>query len=421
MKWSRRAVMTVGIGAAAGAAVGCSPKNGGGTGGGGNSGPITLKWWDNQQSESGLSEYQQAAVAEFTKAHPDIKVEVTTVPYDQYQQRLQLAVQGGDAPDVATVDQIWTAGLAAGESIQPLDDLLEGTKIAKESFFPGAWESGIVDGKLYGVPFNVDVWQFTYANTKLLAEAGVSLDSLTTWSGLTDLGKAMESAKAAPIGLFGSNYESTVCVMDSFIYSNGGMILDEQGKSALSQPAAVEALRYLHSLVPAAPDGVLNNTNEKIRELFLNQTVATEWWPALEQPTLTDSSIEWDFVAGTAPDGKTPVGTYGGWNLAVFPSDDDARTAAAMTFIDFLVSPEVNGKVVDLIPGNVAAAETFLKDNRKKPDVIMTHLQNAKPRPLSPKYLDVSVIQQEMFQKILNGTDVQAAADEASQKIDALA
>ncbi|XSS47378.1 extracellular solute-binding protein [Propionibacteriaceae bacterium Y2011] len=411
--------MATGLGAALGGAIGCTPQNGGT--GGGNSGPITLKWWDNQQSESGLSEYQQAAVAQFTEAHPDIKVEVTTVPYDQYQQRLQLAVQGGDAPDVATVDQIWTAGLAAGESILPLDDMIGETKISHDSFFPGAWESALVDGKLFGVPFNVDVWQFTYANKKLLADAGVELEALTNWSGLTELGEAMASSQVAPIGLFGSNYESTVCVMDSFIYSNGGSILDDQGRSALHQPAAVEALRFLHSLVPFAPDGVLNNTNEKIRELFLNQTVATEWWPALEQPTLADSDLDWDFVAGSAPDGQTPIGTYGGWNLALFASDDDARKEAAMTFIDFLVSPEVNGKVVDLIPGNVAAAESFLQENRLNPEVIMTHLENARPRPLSPKYLDVSLIQQEMFQKILNGTEVQAAADEASQRIDGLA
>ena len=56
-------------------------------------GPVTLTFWDNQQTESGLSEYQQTAVKEFEKANPNINIKVTTVPYDQYQQRLQLAVE----------------------------------------------------------------------------------------------------------------------------------------------------------------------------------------------------------------------------------------------------------------------------------------------------------------------------------------
>ena len=64
-------------------------------------GPVTLTFWDNQQTESGLSEYQQTAVKEFEKANPNINIKVTTVPYDQYQQRLQLAVEGGNPPDVS--------------------------------------------------------------------------------------------------------------------------------------------------------------------------------------------------------------------------------------------------------------------------------------------------------------------------------
>ena len=42
---------------------------------------ITLKFWDNQQTESGLSQYQKEAVKSFEAANPGIRVEVTTVPY----------------------------------------------------------------------------------------------------------------------------------------------------------------------------------------------------------------------------------------------------------------------------------------------------------------------------------------------------
>jgi hypothetical protein len=49
-----------------------------------------------------------------------------------------------------------------------------------------------------------------------------------------------------------------------------------------------------------------------MRELFLNGTLAIELWPALEQPTLQKSQIDWDVIAGFAPEGKEPVGTFGG-------------------------------------------------------------------------------------------------------------
>ena len=383
--------------------------------------PVTITWWDNQQTESGLSEFQQIAVDRFMAENPDVIVEVETIPYPEYQQRLQLAVQGGTSPTVATVDQIWTAGLAAGGNIISLDDYVSGSSVvSEENFFSGAWESAVIEGQVFGVPFNVDVWQFTFYNKELLDAAGVDPDSLTSWEGLEAAGEALTSNGQFGIGLFGHMGEDTVVVMDSFIFSNGGEVLDSSGRCALNEPESVEALEYLARIQQYAPSGILNNSSGSMRELFLNGSLATEFWPALEQPTLQDSDIDWGFVAGTAPEGKTPVGTYGGWNLAMFADASEAERDAAWRFIEFITSPEVNGDVVDLLPANIEAAEAFVEANREGPDVILEHLNNSKPRPLSENYLELSTIQNEMFQSILNGENAQSAADEACTAIDNL-
>jgi ABC-type glycerol-3-phosphate transport system substrate-binding protein len=155
-----------------------------------------------------------------------------------------------------------------------------------------------------------------------------------------------------------------------------------------------------------------------MRELFLNGSLAIEFWPALEQPTLQGSSLNWDFVNGTAPEGKTAVGTYGGWNLVIYK--DSPNKEAAWKFIQFLTQEDVNGKVVDLIPANVKAAEAFLNANRKGPDRILDHLNNAAPRPLSPRYLEVSDIQVTLAQDVFAGMDAAEAAAKACAAIDAL-
>lgn len=382
---------------------------------------VTITWWDNQQTESGLSEFQQIAVDRFMAENPDIVVEVETIPYPEYQQRLQLAVQGGTSPTIATMDQIWTAGLAAGGNIIPLDDYVgSSSSVAKGNFFPGAWDSAVVDGKVFGVPFNVDTWQFTYYNADLLEGAGVDPASLTTWEGLEAAGAALSKDGNSGIGLFGHTGEDTIVVMDSFIFSNGGDVLDSSGKCALNQPASVGALEYLANIQQYAPSGILNNSSGSMRELFLNGSLATQFWPALEQPTLQSSDINWGFVAGTAPVGKTPVGTYGGWNLGVFSDASEVERDAAWRFIEFLTSPEVNGDVVDLLPANVEAARAFVAANRQDPDVIIEHLNNSRPRPLSANYLELSTIQNDMFQRILNGENAQSAADKACVEIDNL-
>ena len=155
-----------------------------------------------------------------------------------------------------------------------------------------------------------------------------------------------------------------------------------------------------------------------MRELFLNGTLAIELWPALEQPTLDKSKLDWDLLAGFAPKGKKPVGTYGGWNLVLYKGAKHQE--AAWKFIQFMTREDVNGAVVDLVPANVAAAKAFLEKSRRHPDVILDHLNNAKPRPLSPRYLEVSEIQQNMVQKTSFRHADAEAAKEACAAIDAL-
>jgi multiple sugar transport system substrate-binding protein len=115
---------------------------------------IVLKFWDNQQTESGLSAYQQEAVKSFEAENPGIKVEVTMIPYPEYQQRLLTAVQGGNAPDVSTVDQIWVAAFAQAGAIDPLGELADKAGIIADTFFPGAWASANYDGQLWGIPLS---------------------------------------------------------------------------------------------------------------------------------------------------------------------------------------------------------------------------------------------------------------------------
>jgi ABC-type glycerol-3-phosphate transport system substrate-binding protein len=381
---------------------------------------ITLKFWDNQQTESGLSATQQEAVKRFEAENPDVKVEVTTIPYPEYQQRLLTAVQAGNGPDVSTVDQIWNSAFASAGAITQLDDLASKSGVKAETFFPGAWASGNYKGGLWGIPFNVDVWFFAFVNKKLFADAGVDPASIANWKGLEAAAiKLTDKPKGQfAIGLTGNKSEYPVVMTDSFVYSNGGAVLDDNGKCALTSPQAVEALTFYQKLAAYAPAGILNAADEQMRELFLNGTLAVELWPALEQPTLEKSKIDWDLLAGFAPEGKKPVGTFGGWNLVLYKNSPHQE--AAWKFIQFMTRDDVNGAVVDLIPANISAAKVFLQKSRRHPEAILDHLNNAKPRPLSPRYLEVSEIQQNMAQKLLSGTSAADAAKEACAAIDGL-
>lgn len=379
---------------------------------------VTLKFWDNQQTESGLSQYQQAAIDRFMAENPDITVEVTTIPYPEYQQRLLTAVQGGNAPDIATLDQIWVGAFAAAGAIENLVDKAKASGLSRDRFFAGAWDSALYKGGLYGIPFNVDVWYFSYYNKALLDAAGVDPASLKTFSGLRTAAEKLTGNGRFGVGLFGHRGEDTVVVMNSFIFSNGGQVLDQTGACKLNAPAAVDAMKYVQDLAQFAPEGILNADSGNMRQLFLNGSLAIEFWPALEQPTLKRSDLDWDFVNGTAGKAGKAIGAFGGWNLALFQSSK--HKDAAWKFIRFLVREDVNGDVVDLIPANKAAAYQFLQANRNGADRIMSHLSNARARPLTSRYLEIAEIEMNLYQEVFAGGDVQAAADVACKDIDAL-
>ena len=145
-----------------------------------------------------------------------------------------------------------------------------------DAFFPGAWESVNYKGNVWGVPFNVDVWFFAFVNKALFKAAGIDPASAMTWEGLKAAAPKLTDASKGTyaIGLTGNKSEYPVVMTNSFIYSNGGAVLDAAGKCALTSPEAVDALEFYKEMTQYSPAGILNAANEQMRELFLNGTLA---------------------------------------------------------------------------------------------------------------------------------------------------
>ena len=242
-------------------------------------------------------------------------------------------------------------------------------------------------------------------------------------------GKALKAAGEAltdaengkyGIGLFAHLGEDTVVVMNSFVYSNGGSVLADDGSCALDEPEAVEALEYLR--VAAAlcarrrgQQGFGGHARTVPERLAGDRVVAG---PGTADPLEQRSRL--GLRERHRPRRQDPGRRR--WAAGTsWSTRQSQHKEEAWQFIEFMTSPEINGQVVDLIPANIEAANAFLKENRKGPELILEHLNNARPRPLSPEYLQVSTIEQEMMQAIVTGTSVNDAVASACEQIDALA
>lgn len=144
-----------------------------------------------------ISEALASLKTEFEKEHPDIKLEVQSVGGGtDYGASLRAKFSSGDEPDIFTIGgnnerDMW---------LEYLEDL-SGEAWAKD-VKPLAAEQMTIDGKLYGMPMNLEGYGFIY-NKDLFKKAGITEKPLT----LTALREASEKLKAAGITPFANGYQ----------------------------------------------------------------------------------------------------------------------------------------------------------------------------------------------------------------------
>ncbi len=112
-------------------------------------------------------------VPEFERQNPRIRVEVQQIPWTAAHEKLLTAYVGRSTPDVSQMGNTWIAELAALGALEPLDARLAAAgAIPRGDYFPGIWDSNVVDGKTWGVPWYVDTRVLFY-RADLVAATGL--------------------------------------------------------------------------------------------------------------------------------------------------------------------------------------------------------------------------------------------------------
>ncbi|MBX6388082.1 MAG: extracellular solute-binding protein [Frankia sp.] len=162
----------------------------GGDDDGGSSGSGGLVWWHNGSTEPLRGIWDQAA-KDFMAAHPDISIDVVPIQNEQFPTRIPLALQGDDPPHI-----YFNQGgglLATHTESGKIADITDLTAPWIEKLGP-AVEGWQVDGRQYGVPYNLHIVGFWY-NKDLFAQAGITEEPET----LDELNAVVEKLKAAGI------------------------------------------------------------------------------------------------------------------------------------------------------------------------------------------------------------------------------
>jgi len=189
-------VASIAVAATAAALTGCSGGSGGGSSSSGN-GPVKLTLWQNATTGPGLAFWKTTA-ADFHKANPKITVDVQTVQNEDFDGKLQTAMNSGSAPDVFL--QRGGGKLAAEVAAGQVMDLTDKISAATKKAIPAAsFTADSLEGKVYAMPISVLPSGLWYSKD-LFKQAGIT-STPTTWDEFTqDVGK-LKAKGITPVAL----------------------------------------------------------------------------------------------------------------------------------------------------------------------------------------------------------------------------
>ena len=324
---------------------------------------------------------------------------------------------GGGGIDLIGGDVVWPAQFAANGWIEDLSDRF--TQEDREAFLPAPVESCTYEGAVYGVPWFTDAGMLYYRKD-LLERAGFS-GPPETWEELKEQATKITGESEAEDGFVfqAAEYEGGTVNGLEYIWTHGGDVIDPEDpeKVVIDASGAVAGLATERGMVESgvAPQAVSTYAEQESQAAFLGgRAVFCRNWPYMYALAGQEgqSSIGPDQV-GVA---SLPVAAgqdrsfsgLGGWNFYLNAASSDEEKEAAYEFAKFATSPEqqryraLNGSFLPTLQDLYDDQEIV----EKVPVIKLgeSAIKNARPRPLSPYYSDMSLAMAEQFNACVKGT-----------------
>jgi trehalose/maltose transport system substrate-binding protein len=256
-----------------------------------------------------------------------------------YQQYL---AAGSTDIDVYEIDVIWPGVLA--DHLEDLSGKLDKATLAAN--FPSIIANNTVRGKLVAIPFFTDAG-LLYYRSDLLQK--YHLGPPKTWEELTAEAQKVQAGERAAghpemqgFVWQGKAYEGlTVDALEWIASSNGGTIVDPDGKITIDNPNAAKAVDLAAGWVgKISPEGVLNYAEEESRGVFQsgNAVFMRNWPYAWSLSQGADSPVRGKVGVAALPagEGGQSAAVLGGWQMAV--SKYSKHKDAAIDLAKFLCS-----------------------------------------------------------------------------------
>ncbi|MGV8989137.1 MAG: extracellular solute-binding protein [Cypionkella sp.] len=351
----------------------------------------------------------RAMTDDFTKANPDIKVNLEFVPYEGLHDKTVLAQGSGGGYDVVLFDVIWPAEYAANNVL--VDVTSRVTDEMKAGVLPGAWTTVDYDGKHYGMPWILDT-KYLFYNKDILAKAGIAAPP-KTWDELTQQAQIIKDKGLldSPIAWSWAQAEAVICDYTTLVSAYGGDFLKD-GKPDFQNGGGLAALNYM---VDSYKSGLTNANSkefleEDVRKVFQNGDAAfalnwTYMYNLANDPKESKVAGHIGVVPAPGVAGKSEVSAMNG-SMGLGVTTASKHPDDAWKLVEFLTSQPVQNKYAKLSLPIWASSYDDPAITAGQEDLIAAakvSLAAMYPRPTTPKYQELSVALQQAIQEALLG------------------
>lgn len=307
-------------------------------------------------NEAFANQWQTLMVPEFNKHYPNIKVTIDGVPYVELLAKSMLDATGPSPTyDIIIADDPWVPQLAEVGALLDLKsaEVAGWTDAGYDwaDFNAAPLAAGEWKGAQYGVPLRSNMLMM-FVNKALYEKAGVPVPTpdLTWEQYLEQAPKLVQDTNgdgkvdAWAVDTYFVREPLTPTIWQTIMNSNGGRLLDDNGKPAFNSEAGIAALETHKKLLEFAPTGAVSHGFSESIQAFRQGLVATMFnWGSVYKGSAIDAkttTLKPEQVGmQVMPVGSTGAGAHRGiWSGTVSAKSENQQ--AAWTVIQWLSSKE---------------------------------------------------------------------------------
>lgn len=307
-------------------------------------GKITLDVWYALSGTSG--EAFLDVVDDFNALGTGIEINASfSGGYNDTATKITAALANKSTPDVLIGGQVTYSG--AYGNFYSGDMAQSDPEFEFDDVFSGLWEYGAYNGRLCNIPYNISTNMMFY-NKELVSGAGLDVESdpPVTWDEFMNVCRQLQEfykdrPDFIPFVVSDEDWLSNTQLMqcgNAVIAHNDDY---SQKTAAWGSPECAKVAAWWQDMVREGNMDMVKNQNGT--NVFAGGNAAF-------YAGSSTKIIEWSEIIGDnlgaieMPYFDVPAVAMGGSCVNIFPSDDEARTQAAWTFVKFITSSDENAK-----------------------------------------------------------------------------